>query len=66
MTISARKEHVCSKRLCYNCFRPDHAARHCSHGYCRTCQGKHHTLLHIEASTEAQAATATESGKENQ
>jgi len=66
MTISARREHVRSKRLCYNCLRPDHAARQCSRGSCRTCQGKHHTLLHIETSTVVQDMAATETAKENQ
>ncbi|XP_050059796.1 uncharacterized protein LOC126551079 [Aphis gossypii] len=66
MTINARREHVRSKRLCYNCLLPDHAARHCSHGYCRTCQGKHHTLLHIDFSTGVQAVAATETGEKNQ
>ena len=58
MTVSERREHARSKRLCYNCLRPDHMSRVCSRGSCRTCRGKHHTLLHIIASAEVQVATA--------
>jgi len=61
MTVSERREHVRSKRLCYNCLRPDHMSRICSRGSCRTYRGKHHTLLHnIMASTEVQMATTTD------
>ncbi|KAF0755152.1 putative bel15-i ag [Aphis craccivora] len=60
MTVNERKEHVRSKRLCYNCLRPDHMSRICSRGSCKTFRGKHHILLHIMASTEVQMATATD------
>ena len=34
-------------RLCYNCLSPGHQTRDCvSRFNCRTCKGRHHSLLH--------------------
>ncbi|XP_062537957.1 uncharacterized protein LOC134206279 [Armigeres subalbatus] len=37
--------------LCLNCLRPSHLVKDCSSGSCRTCNKRHHTLLHMNAST---------------
>lgn len=34
-------------QLCTNCLRPGHNNTHCRATPCRTCKGKHHTLLHF-------------------
>ncbi|KAL4126681.1 hypothetical protein QTP88_010890 [Uroleucon formosanum] len=51
MTVSEHREHVRSKRLCYNCLHPEYMSRICSRNL---------TLLHIIASTEVQVATAAD------
>ncbi|XP_054746731.1 uncharacterized protein LOC129251357 [Anastrepha obliqua] len=43
--------------LCLNCLKAGHQMRDCKSGSCRTCQSKHHTLLHFNRST----ASLTES-----
>ncbi|XP_058840891.1 uncharacterized protein LOC131696364 [Topomyia yanbarensis] len=38
---------VNSNRLCSNCFRSDHFVKNCPSKFrCRTCKGKHHTIIH--------------------
>ncbi|XP_054725518.1 uncharacterized protein LOC129235611 [Anastrepha obliqua] len=37
--------------LCLNCLKAGHQMRDCKSGSCRTCQSKHHTLLHFNRST---------------
>ncbi|XP_062714127.1 uncharacterized protein LOC134290914 [Aedes albopictus] len=37
--------------LCLNCLRSSHLVKDCPSGNCRTCNKRHHTLLHINAST---------------
>ncbi|KAL0871503.1 hypothetical protein ABMA27_005221 [Loxostege sticticalis] len=34
--------------LCFNCLRPGHALPSCRSSLCRLCNGKHHSLLHID------------------
>ena len=46
-TQAQRNEHVKNSRLCYNCLSHSHGTRDCtSTHFCRTCGGRHHTLLH--------------------
>lgn len=35
-----------SKKLCRQCFRPNHFVSECFRKYCKECGGRHHTLLH--------------------
>nr|CAI5850809.1 unnamed protein product [Callosobruchus analis] len=37
---------------CVNCLKPNHTATECKAGTCRHCNAKHHSLLHVEATTE--------------
>jgi len=49
MNISDRYELVKKHNMCYNCLRTDHRINDCkSQSKCRTCQRKHHSLLHKE------------------
>lgn len=34
-----------NSNLCFNCLRPGHATKTCTSTNCRTCNGKHHTIL---------------------
>ncbi|XP_076549255.1 uncharacterized protein LOC143307956 [Osmia lignaria lignaria] len=51
--------------LCQNCLRDGHNADACTHGTCRICRKKHHTLLHqtatIEEPTSRRAAESSQS-----
>lgn len=49
LSTDQRKAFVKSQRCCYNCLRKGHFPRTCpSQKRCARCQGKHHTLLHVE------------------
>lgn len=34
--------------LCFNCLRGSHSTKSCTSGRCRTCNSRHHTLLHYQ------------------
>ena len=54
MSVHQRGEHIRSKKLCYNCLAPGHQTGECrSLARCRSCGGKHHTLVHRETSSPA-------------
>ena len=42
-----RHKHVKTNKYCYNCLSHSHGLKECHSSYsCRTCNGRHHTLLH--------------------
>lgn len=42
-----RRETAKQRNLCFNCLQGGHGASSCKSAYtCRTCRGKHHTMLH--------------------
>lgn len=42
-----RRAYLSGKRVCFNCLKADHFASECpSSRCCRSCNGRHHTLLH--------------------
>lgn len=48
--VSARHKFVVNNSLCFICLKPGHLANSCPATYkCRTCEGKHNTLLHEES-----------------
>ncbi|XKL60216.1 hypothetical protein PGB90_001232 [Kerria lacca] len=49
-TPQERLELIRRKKLCINCFRPNHQALECRHRNCKTCNNKHHSLLHFTTS----------------
>ncbi len=54
MSVHQRGEHIRSKKLCYNCLAPGHQTGECrSLARCRSCGGKHHTLVLRETSSPA-------------
>ncbi|XP_062713353.1 uncharacterized protein LOC134290270 [Aedes albopictus] len=47
MPLEKRLDLVNSNRLCSNCFRTDHFVKNCQSKFrCKTCRGKHHTMIH--------------------
>lgn len=56
-----RRSLVLRRQLCYNCLRENHTAQNCpSPTSCRTCGGRHHTLIHEGAGKRS--GTAPTSG----
>ncbi len=49
LSVDARTELVKKHKLCMNCFSSAHGYRACPGRFsCKTCNGRHHTLLHRE------------------
>ncbi|XP_068983686.1 uncharacterized protein [Bombus flavifrons] len=47
-TASKRLKDATRASLCLNCLKTGHTARDCHASSCRTCGGRHHTMLHQE------------------
>ncbi|XP_036145841.1 uncharacterized protein LOC118646627 [Monomorium pharaonis] len=55
-----RRELVKRFKRCVNCLSSRHSASDCTSKYtCRLCSKKHHTMLHIDAEANSDAATST-------
>nr|CAI5836912.1 unnamed protein product [Callosobruchus analis] len=52
LTVSSRNLKITELKHCVNCLKPNHTATECKAGTCRHCNAKHHSLLHVEATTE--------------
>ena len=60
MTLDQRGEHICSRKLCYNCLAPGHRTNDCRNlSRCKTCFGRHHTMIHRDTPTHS-PSTATQ------
>ncbi|XP_062711949.1 uncharacterized protein LOC134289689 [Aedes albopictus] len=57
--LTPQKRFELAKRqgLCLNCLKSSHMMKNCSAGSCRTCNKRHHTLLHLNS----QSVSNTES-----
>ncbi|XP_062534375.1 uncharacterized protein LOC134203540 [Armigeres subalbatus] len=61
LSISQRRELVVQRSLCRNCFRLGHQARVCRSRFsCRTCQARHHTMLHENVAVSNSTTTPIE------
>ena len=59
-TINQCQEHLKNNRLCHNCLAIGHKTAECkSFARCKVCQAKHHTMVHKDATPQAQPAVAT-------
>ena len=59
LDIGKRLEICKEKSLCFNCLRASHSSRECkSNSTCRTCQKRHHTLLHRPQGTSSLLSSA--------
>ncbi len=61
LSVDARTDLVKKHKLCMNCFSSAHGYRSCPGRFsCKTCNGRHHTMLHREsASPSTPAASPT-------
>ncbi|XP_070144167.1 uncharacterized protein [Drosophila kikkawai] len=63
MSVDARSGYIQKKQLCLNCFARGHQLRDCTSTHsCFTCKGRHHTLLHRNA-TPANSRSSTPSAQ---
>lgn len=60
LSVAERFQRLKGSNLCFNCLKPGHSTKVCQSGNCRSCDGKHHTIL-----CRTQAATALQSGASN-
>ena len=59
LDVAARVDLVKQKKLCFNCLRSSHMINQCpSKSVCRTCRGKHHSLIHRERLSNERAHVA--------
>lgn len=55
-----RREVIKQFKRCFNCLREGHSVQACRSRFtCQKCQQRHHTTLHINANSSAQAAIAS-------
>ena len=64
LDFKAKKAFVFNSKLCFNCLQTGHLTKDCkSKSTCRTCNGKHNSLLHNEnASTRIESTNTVVSG----
>lgn len=46
LTVFNRHKETLRLGICFNCLRKGHLTSNCNSGPCKSCQGRHHTLLH--------------------
>ncbi|XP_058827050.1 uncharacterized protein LOC131687034 [Topomyia yanbarensis] len=73
MSVGSKESFLRSHSLCRNCFRKGHQAKDCSSKFsCRSCKGRHHTMVCFKpddengnkaSSGEGKASTSTQDGK---
>lgn len=55
LSVSDRVKKVTSLKLCSNCFRNNHKVDACQSSFCRHCNLKHNTLLHLHNADQAES-----------
>ncbi|XP_022182590.1 uncharacterized protein LOC111042326 [Myzus persicae] len=59
-SVTERREFVLKKKLCFVCLRPDHEANSCKSAYvCKTCEGRHSVLLHLDSKNKGIGKSST-------
>lgn len=67
LSVSEKKEFMKKNRLCFNCMAVGHSTSDCSSiSRCRTCNGKHHSSIHIEYSASYSAGERQQSSSNNE
>ena len=57
LIIQRRRDFIAAAENCFNCFGSGHKANKCPSKYnCRKCDGRHHTLLHLDTSASSSSA----------
>ncbi|XP_036346464.1 uncharacterized protein LOC118755748 [Rhagoletis pomonella] len=61
LNVEARRKVVQQGNMCFNCLQANQQAVNCKRSFCRKCNGKHNTLLHLDrSSTEKQQTSASQ------
>ena len=64
--VNARQDFVKSHKLCYNCLNKGHSTKQCTLNLrCKTCNKRHHTLLHQMTRPNNARAQSPSSQKQN-
>ena len=64
--VARRQDFVHKNRLCNNCLSKNHLVQECGNlRTCKTCRGKHHTMLHRLSSNTSAATVASTAIAEN-
>ena len=59
MPVPQRSDHLKANHLCFNCLAPGHKTAECrSLSRCRSCQGRHHTMVHRDVPTSTAPPSA--------
>ncbi|CAG7832840.1 unnamed protein product, partial [Allacma fusca] len=53
-------------KLCIKCFKPNHSVSNCTRPNCKSCDGKHHNLLHREKTTNEKPDNSDTQGTSNE
>lgn len=64
LPVESKRDEVQKLMLCWNCLRKGHSSKDCQSSACKTCSGKHHTLLHVEGRAPASSGSSTVSQNE--
>ena len=60
LSIQERKNIVFTAKLCFNCLNSGHTTKDCkSKSSCRTCKGRHNSLLHAASNTVSSNSTGS-------
>lgn len=59
VSVETRRAFIKSKQLCYNCLSKSHVVSNCQSEYsCKTCQNRHHSLLHETSQNDSSQLSA--------
>lgn len=65
-SVTDRREYVMNKKLCFICLSADHLVGACQSTYmCKSCGGRHSTLLHVDSRNMAANSNDTATSGEN-
>ncbi|XP_062542191.1 uncharacterized protein LOC134210180 [Armigeres subalbatus] len=66
LSVREREAVLRSNSLCRNCFRPGHIAKNCPSKYfCRSCKGRHNTLVCFKSGKDGSAKVAAATERNN-
>ncbi|XP_055910537.1 uncharacterized protein LOC129944900 [Eupeodes corollae] len=61
MSVSSRRNFARDQRLCYNCLGTKHSSNRCrSKARCTSCNSRHHSLVHLDNPSTANAVDPTQ------
>lgn len=55
-----RRDFVSKSKRCFNCLNGNHSIQNCQSKYtCRMCQGRHHTMLHVDKGSNSETSSSS-------